>query len=439
LELSNFVIGVIAIVAVLVIIQSGMHIAMAMMTVSWVAVWLMKDVEVAGRLLALAAAEKIAFYEFGVIPLFVMMGLLVATSDIGRDTFTVANRLLNRLRGGLAISTVGANAAFAAVTGTSIASASVFTKIAVPEMIRHGYTPRFAVGVVAGSSVLGMLIPPSLLLIIYGVITETSIGDLFIAGIIPGIVLSIAFAILIYGMTLYTPRLVGRIADGGDDRAASESDARAAWILLLPIVVLMTAVLGGIYGGIFTPTEAGAVGAFAALVIGLARGKLNMMKLWDVALETGYVTASICFLLIAAQLYATMLAMSGIPGELSAVIERAEYGYVAILSGFILVVLILGTFLDSVSIMLIVLPFVLPLLGNFNVNLIWFGIVTVLAAEVGLLTPPLGMACFVIQANLDDSRITLWDIFVGAFPFMLTMIAVLVLIIMVPWFSLALL
>ena len=157
------------------------------------------------------------------------------------------------------------------------------------------------------------------------------------------------------------------------------------------------------------------------------------------ALETGYVTASICFLLIAAQLYATMLAMSGIPGEISAVIERAGYGYTAILVGYIIVVLILGTFLDSVSIMLIVLPFVLPLLDGFGVNLVWFGIVTVLATEVGMLTPPLGMACFVIQANLDDSRITLGDIFIGAFPFMMTMIVVLVLIIMVPWLSLALL
>jgi tripartite ATP-independent transporter DctM subunit len=438
LELGNFEIGVIAIIAVLVIIQTGMHIAMAMMTVSFVAVLFMKDVEVAGKLLALAAAEKIAFYVFGVIPLFVLMGLLIAASDIGKDTFTAANRLFNRLRGGLAISTVGANAVFAAVTGTSIASASVFTKIAVPEMIRHRYTPRFAVGVVAGSSVLGMLIPPSLLLIIYGVITETSIGDLFIAGIIPGIVLSLAFAILIYVMTIYTPGFVGGGMEDRIEEKIADSD-RNVWIMLLPIILLMVVVLGGIYGGVFTPTEAGAVGALGALLIGLARRKLNWRKLWDVAMETGYVTASICFLLIAAQLYATMLAMSGIPGEMSAVIEQAGYGYTAILIGYVVVVLVLGTFLDSVSIMLIVLPFVLPLLEGFGVNLVWFGIVTVLAAEVGLLTPPLGMACFVIQANLDDRRITLGDIFIGAFPFMVTMVLVLALIIFVPWLSLALL
>ncbi len=439
--MSNLEIGILAIIGVLVIIQTGMHIALAMMTVSFLAVWAMKNVEIAGKLLALAAAEKIAFYTFGVIPLFVLMGLLVAAGGIGKDTFSVANRLMSGLRGGLAISTVGANAVFAAVTGTSIASASVFTKIAVPEMIRHNYTPRFAVGVVAGSSVLGMLIPPSLLLIIYGIITETSIGDLFLAGVLPGIVLAVAFSAAIYLMTIYLPNFVGPGSQAGGQREVDGEGepASAVWLKMCPIMVLMVIVLGGIYGGFFTPTEAGGVGALGALVIGLVRRKLTIRKLWEVAIETGYVTASICFLLIAAQLYATMLAMSGIPSQIGGFIGEAGFGYWAILVGYVVILLVLGTFLDSVSIMLIVLPFVLPLMETFGTNLVWFGIVTVLAAEVGLLTPPLGMACFVIQANLDDKRITLTDIYAGAFPFMLTMIVVLILIITVPWLSLALL
>ncbi len=206
--MTNFEIGLYSIVAVLIIIQTGLHIAMAMMVVSFVAVWGMKGSVVAGKLLALAAAEKIASYGFGVIPLFVMMGLLVAAGDIGKDTFYAASRLLHRLKGGLAISTVGANAVFAAVTGSSIASASVFTKVAVPEMVRHNYNPRFAVGVVAGSSVLGMLIPPSMLMIIYGIVTETSIGDLFIAGIIPGVLLALAFILLILVMAVRSPHKV---------------------------------------------------------------------------------------------------------------------------------------------------------------------------------------------------------------------------------------
>ncbi len=438
MELGNFEIGILAIISLLVLIQAGMHIAFAMITVSFLSVWLMKDFEIAGKLMALAAAEKISFYIFGVIPLFVMMGLLIAAGDIGKDTFTAANRLFSRLKGGLAVSTVGANAVFAAVTGTSIASASIFTKVAVPEMIRHSYTPKFAVGVVAGSSVLGMLIPPSLLLIIYGVLTETSVGDLFIAGIIPGVLLALAFVVAIYFMSVFTPKFVKQ-SEGDFAQDIDLVEENDTWKLLFPIVILMMIVLGGIYGGLFTPTEAGGVGTLGALIIGFVRKKLTIKKLWGVAMETGYVTSSICFLLISAQLYASMLTMTGIPGDVSAMISEAGLNYFVILLGYVFVLLILGTFLDSVSIMLIVLPFVLPLMEGNQIDLVWFGIVTVLAIEVGLLTPPLGMACFVIQANLDDSRISLTEIFTGAFPFMLTMIIVLGLIIVFPSISLALL
>ncbi|UWQ35449.1 TRAP transporter large permease (plasmid) [Leisingera sp. M527] len=438
--MSNFEIGVYSIVAVLVIIQTGMHIAIAMMLVSFIGVWAIKGSAVAGKLLALSAAEKIASYAFGVIPLFVMMGLLVAAGDIGKDTFSAASRLLHRLKGGLAMSTVGANAVFAAVTGSSIASASVFTKVAVPEMVRHNYQPRFAVGVVAGSSVLGMLIPPSMLMIIYGIVTETSIGDLFIAGIIPGLLLALSFILLILFMAIRSPEKVWT-----EDYAAIKDDVHEdesmflVWMKLLPIGLLMAMVVGGIYGGFFTPTEAGGVGTFGALIIGVVRRKLNFQKLWGVAIETGYVTASICFLLIAAQLYASMLAMSGVPSQTAALIAEADFSYVTIILGYVLLVLILGTFLESVSIMLILLPFVVPLLAVFGSDLIWFGIVTVLACEVGLLTPPLGLACFVIKANLQDSRIQLIDVFAGAIPFMLVMLLVLALIVAVPELSLMLL
>ena len=439
--MSNLEVGIYSIIAVLVIIQTGMHIAIAMMAVSFIGVWIIKGTAVAGKLLALAAAEKIASYGFGVIPLFVMMGLLVAAGDIGKDTFYAASKLLHRLKGGLAISTVGANAVFAAVTGSSIASASVFTKVAVPEMMRHNYQPRFAVGVVAGSSVLGMLIPPSMLMIIYGIITETSIGDLFIAGIIPGLLLSLAFMVLILTLAIRSPEKVwSKAYDTIEDDVASEDDSLfSIWMKLVPIGLLMVLVVGGIYGGLFTPTEAGGVGTLGALVIGLARRKLDLNKLWNVAIETGYVTASICFLLIAAQLYASMLAMSGLPSQAAAVIQEANFSYLAIIIGYVVLVLVLGTFLESVSIMLIVLPFVIPLMDVFGADLIWFGIVTVLACEVGLLTPPLGLACFVIKSNLDDERIQLKDIFAGAIPFMAVMLVVLAIIVAVPKLSLMLL
>jgi len=195
--MSDVLIGALCMIASLALIQTGMHIAVALMFLSFVGVWAIKGLAVAGKLLASSAATSIATEVYGVIPLFVMMGLFVSATRLGSDTFDVAALLMRRIRGGLGIATVAANAVFAACTGTSIASASIFTKVAVPEMVRHGHTPGFSVGVVAGSSVLGMLIPPSLLMIIFGVIANTSIGDLFTSGILPGILLSVAFSVTI--------------------------------------------------------------------------------------------------------------------------------------------------------------------------------------------------------------------------------------------------
>jgi tripartite ATP-independent transporter DctM subunit len=365
------------------------------------------------------------------------MGLLVGISEIGRDTFDVANQIFRRVRGGVGISTVAANAAFAAVNGTSIASASVFTRIAVPELIRLGYTPRFSVGVVAGSSVLGMLIPPSLLLILFGIIAEVSIGDLFTAGILPGIFLSGAFAVTIYLMVRVWPAFVGLAAARGE--AEIVVDPLPVMIKkFAPIVILILVVLGGIYGGIFTPTEAGAVGALGALILAILKRRLGWRELWSVLVETGYVTAAIAFLLIAAHLYANMLALSGLPNVIGDWIQGAGLGLYAILAIYILIVVLLGTILDSASIMLILLPLIIPVMTDLNVDLVWFGIVTIIAVEIGLLTPPLGIACFVIKSNLQDDRITLNDIFAGAAPFAFTMLLTLIVVVLVPWLSLAL-
>ena len=207
--MTEIQIGFLSIFLMLLLVQSGMHIAVALLLLSFVSVWAIKgDFQIAGGLLALSTTKSVASYSFGVIPLFVVMGMFVGISRVGRDTFEVAAQLFRSIRGGLGMATVMANAVFAAVNGTSIASASVFTRIAVPELLRLGYTPRFAVGVVAGSSVLGMLIPPSLLLILYGIIAEVSIGDLFTAGIIPGIVLAAFFSITIWILATFFPRFV---------------------------------------------------------------------------------------------------------------------------------------------------------------------------------------------------------------------------------------
>ena len=437
--MTDIQIGLLSIIGILFLIYAGMHVAIALTLLSMLGVWLIKDNWIiASKLLALAASDSISGYIFGVVPLFVLMGLLISVSGIGKDTFEVANRLFHGVRGGLGISTVAANAVFAAVTGISIASAAVFTKVAVPEMIRLGHKPRFAVGVVTGSSVLGMLIPPSLLLILFGVLTETSIGDLFKAGIMPGILLSVAYSGLILFMAYRFPDYVGQIATGSKDNPAMQmSFVQAIW-KLTPIALLVALVLGGIYAGWFTPTESGAVGALGALLLALGKRQLTWAGLWQVLTETGHVTVSILFLLIAANIYGRMLALSGITGFIATWIGESGLGLYSILAIYLVIVLLMGTILDSSSIMMIIVPLIYPIMHDLGVNFVWFGLVTVIAIEVGLITPPLGIAAYVVKSTLDDQSITLNDVFAGAFPYVLIMILVLVLVVIFPGISLVL-
>ncbi|MGQ7794216.1 TRAP transporter large permease subunit [Faunimonas sp. B44] len=429
-------IGLLSLGGLLVAVAIGMPIGFALLALSFVGIWLTRhNPMVADNALGIAASGTIRSYEFGVVPLFVMMGLLLDKADVGRDAFQVAVFLLRRVRGGLGIATVAANAVFASITGSSIASAAVFSRVAVPPMIEGGYTPRFAVGVVAGSSVLGMLIPPSLLLIIYGLVAEASIGKLFIAAIIPGILLAVAFSVLNVVMATFFPRFVGKPHEvAGDSMTAGEVALRLA-----PVVGIVAAVMGGIYAGIFTPTEAGAVGAFAAFVVGALKRKLNWETVRRVVLETGYISASILFLIIAASLYGRMLTLSTIPMQMTAFIADLHLGLALFLAVYFVIVLLLGMILDSTSIMLIVLPIVLPVVAAFGGDFVWFGIVTVIAVEVGLITPPFGLAVFVVKSALPPGFVTLGDIFTGAAPFVVTMIVVTILIMAFPQISLALL
>tara|TARA_B100000029_G_scaffold516780_1_gene634119 strand:+ start:5211 stop:6527 length:1317 start_codon:yes stop_codon:yes gene_type:complete len=435
--MTGFEIGLISVLAILVLIYAGLYVPVALGLVSFISVWLLRGtLEAPIYLLTLAASNSLEDYIFGVIPLFVLMGLLVSQCELGRDIYEVANHGLKRLKGGLGVATVAANAAFAAITGVSIASAAVFTRVSVPEMLRFGYQPRFAVGVVAGSSVLGMLIPPSVMLIIYALITEQSVADLFTAGIIPGALLSVSYAVAIVLMAHFMPDYVG-----GDIEAnlVEQRDISSKEIAFktIPIVTLVLLVLGGIYGGFFTPTEAGAVGALGALIVAILKRKLDKTALWNVLVETGHIAASILMLIVAATMYSRMLALSGLPNDLGDWINNAEIGLYGILSVYILILILMGTILDTTSIILIMVPLFLPIIEPYGVSLVWFGIVTIVGAEIGLLTPPLGIACYVIKATLsDDDRISLFDIFAGAFPFAVIMLLVLILLVIFPELSL---
>lgn len=427
--MTDIQIAILSILGIVVLVSAGMPVPFSLGLLSFFGLWYIKSFTIASTLMAQAAADSVSDYVFGVIPLFVMMGTLVSVSGIGKDTFDVANRLFKGIRGGLGIATVVANAIFAAVTGTSIASAAVFSKVCVPEMIRLGHKPRFAVGVVAGSSVLGMLIPPSLLLILFGVLTETSIGDLFIAGIGPGVLLSIFYCAGILIMAYVFPDYVGKTT--GDASGFHLSIGEALW-KLAPILALILLVLGGIYSGWFTPTESGAAGALGAMVIALAKRQLNLRKIWLVLMETGDVTVAILFLFFAANIYSRMLAMSGITNFVGAFIAGSGLSMISVLMLYIVVVLLMGMILDSGSIMLIIVPLLYPAMRAFGVDFVWWGILTLISIEVGLLTPPLGVAVFVVHSSLRDSSLSVTDIFAGSLPFVLMMILCIALLVLFP-------
>ena len=429
-------VAIVSVFLMALLIYLGMHIGVVLTTLSFVGVWIIRgNFDIACNLLSLAVADSISDYNFAVIPLFVLMGNIVSASELGRDLFEVTNWMFRRFRGGLGVSTVVANAGFAAVTGVSIASASVFTKIAVPEMLRFGFDRSFAVGIVAGSSVLGMLIPPSVLMILYGILTDVSIGSLFIAGIVPGVTLALAFSFWILGVAYFRPHLVG-----GTTAATGPAMTLVTGLLkLFPVAALITLVIGGIYGGLFTATEAAGVGASGSLFIALLLRRLTWRLIWLALVDTATVTASICFLLIAASLYSRMLAYSGMPSIFAAWVETSGLPLLALLGAYIAVLLFLGCILDSASIMLITVPVMAPVLIGLHADPIWLGIIIVVAVEVGLITPPLGISVFVVHDTLNDHSISINDIFRGVWPFVVVMVAVLAVLVAFPQLVLILL
>ena len=434
--MTSLALGFVLIGLLVFLVILGMQIAYALLGVAFLGIWLIRDsLDLAFRMLELTAYSGIADYLFATIPLFVLMGLLVSVSNVGRDTFEVAEVFLKRMLCGLGVATVAANTVFAAVTGVSIASAAVFTRVAVPEMERHGYRAAFASGTVAGSSVLGMLIPPSLLLIIYGVLAEVSIGGMFIAGIIPGLMLAGGFVVMLMGITLLAPSFVfndpkiarARRLETGIAMPLSEMIAK-----LLPIVLLVILVLGGLYTGYFTPTEAGGIGAFGAFIVALARCSLDRRKLWQVMKQTGVVSVSILLLLVAASYYSRMLSIAGLPNAIAGLVSDSGFkptGFILFYAG---IVLLMGMILDSTSILLIMVPIAAPIAQGLGIDLSHFGIITVIAVEIGLLTPPFGISVFTVHNTLNDPNTSVEQIFLATLPFIAVMIIVLLLVTWVP-------
>lgn len=432
--MSPLEIGLTGFVVLTLLIYAGVHISTALLVVAYVGTAVIRgDWDIAGTMLGQAATDSIAEYEFGTVPLFVLMGFFVMIAGVGRDSYLVAHRLLHRVPGGLGHATVLGNAIFSAITGITVAAVVLFTRLAVPEMLKRGYHPKLAVGIVAGSAMLGMLIPPSVLMIVYAVITETSVGDIYTAGIVPGVILSAAFMLAIFLIAKLKPDWVGSGAERFHDSEWTFKDLAAR---LFPILVLIVLVLGGMYAGLFTATEAGAVGAAGAMLIALLRRALNMESFRSILVDTGYVTASLILIIASAAMFSRFLAMSGLPAALGNWVSEHQFSLMTVMLVYIVVILFLGTALDSTSTILISVPIFAPIFKLLGGDLVWVGIVTMIAVEVGLITPPLGMSPFIVKASLDGQGLgkdlTLNDIYLGALPFAGAALLVVALIVCFP-------
>jgi C4-dicarboxylate transporter, DctM subunit len=377
-------------------------------------VYLVGDFNVAISLLSNTSYEAIRNYVFAVIPLFVLMGELISKSGSAKDLYVIINRSLTKIPGRLALATVIGNAVFGAVTGVSIASAAAFSRIAYPEMVFAKYNKAVALGCIAGSASLGMLIPPSILLIVWGVIAEVSIGKLFVAGIIPGILLALMFGLFIVVFAIFKPELFG--STKAKSLNTNQTATRSEIIGSVGVVSLIVVVLGGIWFGIFTPTESAGIGALFALILALVK-KTSWREIGESILETGKISAPILFLLIAAQMYARLLAMGGITEVIQNFFTFFGNDFITVLSIMVITWFVLGMFIDSVSIILLTVPLFAPISSSLGYDPIAFAIIGIVAIEAGLLTPPLGLCVYTVKGSISDPEATLGKIFFGAIPY----------------------
>lgn len=440
----------------LLLVFLGTHIAVALGLASALGIYLMMngDMEVVVTFISNTAYEAIRDYIFAVIPLFILMGEFLARCGAARDLFALVNRVTKWLPGRLGIATVFANAIFAFVSGVSIAAAAAFSRIAYPEMKRYGYDRQFSLACIAGSACLGMLIPPSVLMIVWGVITEQSIGSLFLAGVVPGFLVVAVYSIYIVSFAVRYPALVGEAAAGPAVVGVTASGAAVAGmgggrvsvparpqvedeafgkslVGTLLVLGLILSVLGGIWFGVFTPTEGAGVGATLSLFIAIGRG-MRTKQIFDVVLSVGRTSAPLLLLLVMAQLYSRVLSMTGITGAVQAFFLDTGLPPLAILGIMIFIWFVLGCVIDSISIILLTVPVFAPIAAALGYDPLAFALIGIIAIETGLLTPPFGILVFTVKAALPDEKISVGEIFRGAIPFWICLLVVIGLLIAFP-------
>ncbi|MDP2917002.1 MAG: TRAP transporter large permease subunit, partial [Dehalococcoidia bacterium] len=411
LDLSRSMVGIIGVVGLLILLFSNMYVGFAMGIIGFLGYSYLANTGSALGVLGTGPFSFSSSYTMSVIPLFVLMGEFAFHAGLTRELYGTAYRWLGHLPGGLAMATIGGCAGFSAICGSTTATAATVGVVALPEMKRYKYDPSLATACVASGGTLGIMIPPSIGLVVYGIIASQSIGKLFMAGILPGLLLSLLFMIVIYFLCKRNPLL----GPPGEKTSFTQKmvSLKGTWT----VIVLFFLVMGGIYFGIFTPTEGAAIGAAGAFVITVSKRKFNKQVITRSFLESTKNTAMVMFVLMGAEVFSKFLTVSRITNDIATFVSGLAVPPIAIFTIILLVYLVLGCFLSTLAMVIITVPIFLPVLVTLGYDPIWFGVISILVCEMGLITPPVGMNVFVIQGLVKD--VPMYTIFKGIWPFLI--------------------
>lgn len=427
--MSPLVIGLLGIVVMLFFILLGMPIGFTMAIVGLLGTTYLLGFSVAVVQLPLTFYAIVSNYSFTVLPFFILMGYFAGDSGISADLYKTAEKWLRRLPGGLALATIAGCAGFASISGSSVATAATMGTVALPEMKKRNYSDGFAAGTVAAGGTLGFLIPPSVAFVVYGIVTEQSVGKLLIAGFFPGLILALTFMLIVVLRVKMNPKLAPASPETLSWRERFLS-LRDIWGVILVFFLVM----GGILFGFFTPTEAGAAGAFFLLIFALGRRKLNFHVLFNSLLATGKISCMIFIIILGAYLFGDFLALSRVPVKLMEAIGGLAVSRYVIFAIIVVLYIVLGCFIESIPMIILTVPVTLPVILSLGFSPIWFGVISVLMVEAALITPPVGMNVYVIGGVAKT--IPVMTIFRGALPFLISIVVVVIILTAIPQIAL---
>ena len=418
----------IGLLAMLILAFARVPFAIAMGLVGFAGLWWMRGLNPALASVTSTVYEAGFEYTLSVVPLFILMGNFVTRAGMSRELYRAAYTLVGHFRGGLAMATVMACAGFGSVCGSSIATAATMTKVAYPSMKGHGYSGQLAAGAIAAGGTLGILIPPSTILVIYGLVTETSIGKLFAAGMVPGLLAVFMMCLTISYITWRDP------SSGPAAERSNWAERFDAMKDVWAVAVLFVIVMGGIYGGVFTTTEGAGIGAFGAFIIALLRKSLNVSVTLDILIESARTTGMLFMILVGALVFANFVNFTTLPSDLKSLVSTHNISPVAVMIAICAIYIVLGAAMEELSMVLLTLPVFFPLVVSLGFDPVWFGIVIVLVVMIGLISPPVGMNMFVVRNMLPE--LSTATIFKGVMPFVYTLVVVLALLVAFPQIAL---